>query len=276
MRRVLITAVLAACMFGVTPVNLVSAQDGPGATQERLARDLREQGVEAARTGDWLTAKDRFQRSYDLDPRILTLYNLAAAQLNSGALVEADENFRQFLRATADGSHAEFRAESERSRTNLSTRIATLTLTVDNLGASDRVEIGGQDFVQAALGAELPMNPGFHRIAVFRNGSQIAEETVTLTEGSSHQLNVEIPVAVEVAAPVVPTAAQTAAASEAVAVESADPLAASSDQGGGNGVLIGVLVGIVVVAGLVVGGYFLLRGDDPEPFPGSLGTVDFR
>jgi hypothetical protein len=273
MRRVLITGVLAALMFSIAPVTHISAQDGPGATQERLARELREQGVEAARTGDWITAKDRFQRSYDLDPRILTLYNLAAAQLNSGALVEADENFRQFLRATDDGSHSEFRAESERSRTALADRISTLTLRVENLGSGDRIEIGDQEFVQAALGAELPMNPGFHRVAVFRDGAQIAEETITLTEGASSSLNIDIPVA---AALTVPTAAETAAASEAVAEGSSDPLAASSDEGGGNGVLIGVIVGIVVVAGLVVGGFFLLRGEDEEPFQGSIGTVDFR
>lgn len=262
-------------MLSIAPVAPLSAQDGPGATQERLARDLREQGVEAARTGDWLSAKDRFQRSYDLDPRILTLYNLAAAQLNSGALVEADENFRQFLRATDDGSHAEFRAESERSRANLATRIATLTLGVENIGPGDRIEIGGQEFVQAALGAGLPMNPGFHRVAVFRDGVQIAEETVTLTEGVSSALNVDIPVAT----PRVPTAVETAASSDAVAVAAngSDPLAASADEGGGgNGALIGVIVGIVAVAGLVVGGYFLFRGDGEEPFQGSVGTVDFR
>ncbi|MFK7998492.1 MAG: hypothetical protein AB8H86_02805 [Polyangiales bacterium] len=274
MRRVLVTGVLAALMLSIAPVTHLCAQDGPGATQERLARELREQGVEAARTGDWLTAKDRFQRSYDLDPRILTLYNLAAAQLNSGALVEADENFRQFLRATDDGSHAEFRAESERSRANLATRIATLTLTVENIGPGDRVEIGGQDLAQAALGAALPMNPGFHRIAVFRNSAQIAEETITLTEGASSALSVDIPVA---AAPTVPTASETAASSEAVVATNVDPLAAdSNDDGGGNGALIGVIIGVVAVAGLVVGGYFLFRGDDEEPFQGSLGTVDFR
>lgn len=274
MRRVLVTGVLAALMLSIAPVTNLCAQDGPGATQERLARELREQGVDAARTGDWPTAKDRFQRSYDLDPRILTLYNLAAAQLNSGALVEADENFRQFLRATDDGSHAAFRAESERSRANLATRIATLTLTVDNVASGDRIEIGGQEFVQAALGAALPMNPGFHRVAVFRDGAQIAEETVTLTEGASSTLSVDIPVAVAIA---VPTASETAASSEAVAATSTVPLVADSNEdGGGNGAIIGVIIGIVAVAGLVVGGYFLFRGDGEEPFQGSVGTVDFR
>lgn len=273
MRRVLVTGVFAALMLSIAPVAHLSAQDGPGATQERLARELREQGVDAARTGDWPTAKDRFQRSYDLDPRILTLYNLAAAQLNSGALVEADENFRQFLRATDDGSHAAFRAESERSRANLATRIATLTLTVENAASGDRIEIGGQEFVQAALGAPLPMNPGFHRVAVFRDGAQIAEETITLTEGANSALALDIPVL----ARTVPTASETAASSEAAAATSADPLIADPDEGsGGNGALIGVIIGVVAVAGLVVGGYFLFRGDGEEPFQGSVGTVDFR
>ena len=270
MRRVLVTGALAALMFSVTPVSTLRAQNGPGATQERLARELREQGVEAARTGDWATAKDRFQRSYDLDPRILTLYNLAAAQLNSGSLVEADENFRQFLRATSDGSHEQFRSEAERFRSTLVERIAKLTLRVDNIAVSDRIEIGGQEFAQAALGAELPMNPGFHRVAVFRNGAQIAEETVTLTEGARSSLSIDIPTAA-----VVPTAAETAAAS--VGGNEADPLADGPDEGGGGkGVLVGVLVGLVVVAGLAVGGFFLFRGEDEEPFQSSLGTVDFR
>lgn len=274
MRRFLITGALAAWMLSVSPVFQLHAQDGPGATQERLARELREQGVEAARSGDWMTARGHFQQSYDLDPRILTLYNLAAAQLNSGALVEADENFRQFLRATSDGSHADFRAESERSRANLATRIANLTVRIENLAPNDRVEIGGREFAQAALGVELPMNPGFHRVAVFRGGRQVGEETITLSEGASSSLSVEVPVA-EVATPTVPTAAETAAASEANVATSA-PLGEEVDEGGGSGVLIGVLVGVVVVAGLALGGYFLFRGDDEEPFQSSLGTVDFR
>ena len=123
------------------------------------------------------------------------------------------------------------------------------------------------------------MNPGFHRVAVFRDGRQIAEETLTLTEGGRNDVSVEIPVAAPVAQAVpttaVPTAAETAAAGEAM-VATTDPLQDGVEERGGHGVLVGVLVGVVVVAGLAVGGYFLFRGDDEAPFQSSLGTVDFR
>ena len=61
-----------AALMAVTSVG-AEAQDAPGATQEHLARTFREQGVESARSGNWDSAREQFQRSYDLDPRILTV-----------------------------------------------------------------------------------------------------------------------------------------------------------------------------------------------------------
>ena len=119
---VLAVLVLSAA-FGAFAQAAFAQDEGPTPTQERLARRLRADGVEAARTGDWPRAATLFEEAYELDPRVLTLYNLAAAQMNSGLLVEADENFRRFLRATQEGTHDEFRAEASASRGLLEHRI---------------------------------------------------------------------------------------------------------------------------------------------------------
>src|SRR4051812_35437288 len=72
-----------------------------------IARRLYDEGVDAVGKTRWSIALDRFKASYELAPRAQTLFTLAYAQGQTGRLVEASENYRRFLRETADGRFAE-------------------------------------------------------------------------------------------------------------------------------------------------------------------------
>src|ERR1043165_9999568 len=78
-----------------------------------VARRVYDEGVDAADKGQWSIAYDRFKASYELVPRMHTLFNLACAQSQTGRLVEASENYRRFLRDPST-TPAELRTQATR------------------------------------------------------------------------------------------------------------------------------------------------------------------
>jgi hypothetical protein len=61
------------------------------------ANTLKQQGLRAAKDKNWEVARERFEQSYALDPRPLTLFNLAVAQEHTSRLVDARESYARFL-----------------------------------------------------------------------------------------------------------------------------------------------------------------------------------
>lgn len=159
-----------------------------------LARQLYDEGVEASDKGQWNLAHDRFKTSYELAPRVLTLFNLAYAQGQIGRLVEASESYRKFLRDTSDGRYPEYRTDATSQLDLLGKQIATLTIEITNLGPTDVVSIDDIEFPQAALREAIPMNPGSHVARVQRGTTLLASSTLTLTPGAAETVHLQLPV----------------------------------------------------------------------------------
>ncbi len=252
-------------------VLMVSVSAHAQVNQAGMARQLSSDAVAAARAGDWERAADLFQQAYDLAPRPLALYNLASAQRNIGRLVDADENFRRFLRETAPGEHDDFRAEAVAAREVLATQIAYAQVSVENMANDDVVRLDGVALTAALLGRSIPIDPGEHLGEVVRGDSVVASESITVDPGDTVQLNlVARPVAVD--PEIVAEQAEQANATNAAIQQQVD----EGDDDGGVHPAVWVTIAVVVAAGLAVGGYFLFREDDPDPFQGSVGTIDFR
>ena len=66
------------------------------------AETFKQQGVTAAQQGNWELARDNFARSYQLEPRALTLFNLAVAQSHLGQLLAARASYQQFLASASN------------------------------------------------------------------------------------------------------------------------------------------------------------------------------
>src|SRR5262249_51516370 len=99
------------------------------AAAEPRAEALKQEGLEAARQKNWEPARQRFEASYALDPRPLTLYNLAAAQENTGKLLAARTSYRTFLdTSAAAGERDRFRAIARDKLANLELVIPTVRL----------------------------------------------------------------------------------------------------------------------------------------------------
>jgi hypothetical protein len=168
--------------------------DASSATKITLARRLYDEGVDAFGKGQWSLAYDRFKTSYELAPRVLTLYNLAYAQGQTGRLVEATENYRKFLRDTGDGRYPDLRTEATSQIDLLGKQLGQLTLDITNLEPSDAIAIDDVEFPHAALREALPMNPGSHVARIQRGTALLATRTVTLASGAAEVVHLELPV----------------------------------------------------------------------------------
>ena len=76
----LIVALIIAAASGAR----AQSADATAAAKLPLARRLYEEGADAVSKGRWSNALDRFKASYELAPRVGTLFNLAVAQGQTG------------------------------------------------------------------------------------------------------------------------------------------------------------------------------------------------
>ena len=184
----------------LAPAAVHADTDSTSAAKVPVARRLYDEGIEAANKGRWSVAHDRFKASYELAPRVATLFNLAGAQGNTNRLVEASESYRRFLRETSDGRYPELRAEATAQLEAIEKQIAQVTLDVTNIDADDVIAIDDVEFPHAALREPIPMNPGPHTAKITRGDNVIATRPITLAAGAAETLKLELPKQVALAA----------------------------------------------------------------------------
>lgn len=237
------------------------------------ARRLFTEGVAAARAKNWEEAHDRFNRSYQAAPRVMTLFNLAGAQKNTLRLVAARVSYGRFLEQTSDGGqHVAYRRDAQREVDELSRRIPVLTVTVAGLADGDAVELDGRPLDRASLETPLPVDPGEHVLLVRRADHVVAREVVRAEEAARPAVELRVPLAAPRVTPEPPPP------TPAVAVTAPPPQ--RDDDAAKPGLLrspwFWAAAGIVVIgAGAGVGYYLFGDGEDGgDPHPGTLGTID--
>jgi hypothetical protein len=190
MKHLLLIAALAAAPASA----LAQTAESSSAAKVPLARRLYDEGVDAAGKGRWSIAHDRFKASYELVPRVLTLFSLAYTQSQTGRLVEAGESYRRFLRDTSDGRYPDLRTEATSQLDQLDKQIAQVTLDIPRIGPDDVVVIDEVEFPHAALHEAIPMNPGLHVARVQRGPSVIATRKIALASGTAEAVQIDLPV----------------------------------------------------------------------------------
>lgn len=185
---------IAVSVLATTTAAVAQPADSTSAAKVPVARRLYDEGVDAVGKGRWSLAYERFKASYDLAPRVLTLFNLAGSQAQTGRLVEATENYRKFLRETTDGRYPELRTEATTQLESLEKQVAQLTLDISNIDASDVIVIDEIEFPHSALREPIPMNPGPHVTRIQRGDAAIANRSITLAPGTAETVHIELPV----------------------------------------------------------------------------------
>lgn len=175
------------------------------------ARDLATQGAQAFDSGRYADASDFFRRAHELvhAPTIALMQARSLTKL--GLLLEAIDVYEQTARFKLGPDSPEAYAGAVQSaQTELEDvrkRVPRLKLTL--LGATSdelpQVTMDDRPTPAALLGVERPINPGPHRIAVRLGGQLRASRSLSLLEGESYRVDLDVQPARPAPVPSAPT-----------------------------------------------------------------------
>jgi hypothetical protein len=156
------------------------------------ANTLKQQGLRAAKEKNWEVARERFEQSYALDPRPLTLFNLAFAQEHTTRLIDARESYAAFLEQPATSESEPFRALARKAIATLDDAIPTLRIRAINLGPDDTIEVDGKP---VAITEPLAVDPGSHTVVLRRGSEAIMQRSITLVRTGRGVVEIVAPIA---------------------------------------------------------------------------------
>jgi hypothetical protein len=182
LRIAVIATGVAVCL--TSPIGLADTRDPAAA--EALFRA----GREHAEAGDWSNACPMFLESNRLDFALGTLMNLAACEDHVGKVASAWGRYREVLDSLPPGDDRRpFVAESAARLEPLVPRLRvflTASAVEGTIVTRDDIDLG-----EASIGADLPVDPGEHSIAVAAPGRFTRRYAVTLAVGQHLTLHAE-------------------------------------------------------------------------------------
>ena len=226
------------------------------------ASTLKQQGLKAAKDKNWKVARERFEQSYALDPRPLTLFNLAVAQEHTDQLIAARASYATFLDQPATHESEPFRKLAKDAISTLDKAIPTLSVRVTGLLPSDAIELDGRALAAAE---PTPLDPGTHTIVVRRGRDSIVQRTVTLARAARDEVELMAPTP-----PVVPPRIESPAEpATKLTFERPPPPAREHTSILRSGWFWGVTTAVVLAA--AGAGYYYLEVPTHDPTKGTLG-----
>ncbi|WP_437594059.1 hypothetical protein [Sorangium sp. So ce1000] len=224
-----------------TPAALAQVSDADRAT----ARSLAVEGQEALDRKDFAAALDRFGRADAIIHAPTLLLGVARAQVGVGQWIAAQESYNRILREGAPEKSPEqfFEAiaAAQRELDALAPRIPQVLISVRGPDTA-AVTIDDAPVPRAALGVRRPVDPGDHVVRAAAPGFAPAEVKMTLAEGASETVALELnPVAPPPARPRAPVAPPP------------DQGASASGSGGSGRTVLGIVALGLGGAGLAAG-----------------------
>lgn len=168
--------------LAVASPSMVLAQESAGAHFER--------GVEFSEDRDYVAAMVEFKKAYALDPRYPVLFNIGQTANELKDYASALDSYELYLSKGGSDLDAERRTKVEGLITVLKQKVATITLTVDIVGAAvavDDVEVG-----VTPLQKPVRMNAGRRRISVTRSGYEPLNRVVEIAGTEEKTLSFEL------------------------------------------------------------------------------------
>jgi hypothetical protein len=178
------SAALAAVAVLVAPA-IARAAD-PAAAREQL-----KMGYELAQEGKCDKAIPHLQESLRLDPRAITLINLASCEEKTGRWAAALGHWADARgRAQAESASLIEEEAGKRAR-DLEKKIPRLTIVLGS-GAPSGTEVArdGVALGAVSLGVAMPVDPGPHSVVARAPGHASGTKTITLAEGESGRIEV--------------------------------------------------------------------------------------
>jgi hypothetical protein len=223
----------------------VAAAAQPSDADKATARTLTVEGYEALEKKDFAGALERFTRADSMFHAPTITLGIARAQVGLGKLVAAREIYNRLVHeeipANASAGFKTAIEDGKRDLSALERRIPYVTIHVQG-APSPRITLDGADVPAAALGVRRPVDPGKHVIRATAAGLAPSEKAVTLGEGKSEVVKLEL----KPEAPAPPGAAPPAIAAGAPPPPAAEDQASTPQEQPGAPMHVRRKVGIAV------------------------------
>lgn len=167
-----------------------SADSAAQAERAAMARALFTEGLAHARESRFTEAIDRFSRAHELRPAPGIAYNLASALARVGRLVEASELLHWVIRHAE--TPEEMRRAAQATVDRLAPRLASVQLAISGPSEGVELRLDGAPLAFAAVGVDVPLDPGPHRFEALRGGARVALREVELVEGAREWIELTV------------------------------------------------------------------------------------
>ncbi len=248
-------AAAVACCYWPTPAR---AQGGNAALAESLFRE----GKRLSSERKFAEACPKFAESYKLDPGLGTQLNLALCHESEGKPATAWAEFSEAMsRAKREGDNERAQLAEEHMRA-LEPKLAHVTIALAPGAAVPGliVKFDTRELASAALGVQIPVDPGKHVLEASAPGKETSTQTFD-TPSTPTALAIAVPVLKDKAStPVVAAVAPPAAA--ATPLTSAPPEASSASGSNTGAIVSGIVTGGFVIGAVVTGVLYSSKRSD--------------
>ncbi len=146
------------------------------------AREAYREGVGLETTGNWAAALEKFRAVAAVKSTSRVRFHIGLCQEKLGRWVEALGAYNLALADARQESAADVEKEVEAARASLDARIPRLTVLRGQAAEAISVSIDGVALGAAAIGTEIPLDPGVHTVETSSPGRGPFRVNVELTE----------------------------------------------------------------------------------------------
>ena len=174
----------------------------PSVTNRALAETLFRAAKDLLASGNVAEACPKFAESYQLDPALGTLLNLALCHEKEGKVATAWVEFTDAEGQAENANQTEREVLAHRHAQALAGSLSYVTVNVPKGGSASppEVRIDGTALARAGWGTPVPMDPGEHHVEAASPGKKTWESPLVVAAGPS-RATIEIPVLEDAPAP---------------------------------------------------------------------------
>ena len=159
-------------------------------------RALFNEGKALLEKNDWVGACAKFRASYEVQPAVSPLLNIARCDEHDGKLAHAWDEYARALTLNKDTEGKARKEEldtfAKKAIAELEPRIPKLTIRVSPTPDGLHVTRDGADFANGTLGVALPADPGDHTVVVSAPGFKTETRALHLDEGASGDVSISL------------------------------------------------------------------------------------
>lgn len=214
-RRNLRFAVAASlAMTLVAPLSVRAAE--PDAAELQLARSLFARGEKAERAGQWADAIESLREVARIKSTPGVVFHIANCEEHLEQLAEALADFRLAQQLAEDRSAADVTLLVAPRLAALDKRVPRLVVEVDPPDAAAELFIDGAALPRGAWNTQARLNPGERHVVARIGARDVVSTRITLAEGASTRVHVDLRAELAAPPPVPPPAAPVRAATSSV------------------------------------------------------------